>query len=195
MNSGRTASCASWGDQQGNCVSPSAVSGDQALEVPAVHDRYSRVTDCRPAASRNDENVVKVRTVVTSDRSVTVGRTKNEIGVSYGMFQNIVEDELLVWRVCAKWSCHTCIAGQQFLVKNQIRPSPSHRSLQISLLATSGIPRHTTGLKRRLSCVLRRNSKRTQQRHSGRTDGGLAETLPERSEPLMLVCTCRRAVL
>ena len=70
--------------------------GDQALEVPAVRDRYSRVTNCRPAASRNDENVVRVCTIVTSDRSVTVEQTKNEIWVSYGSFHIILEDELLV---------------------------------------------------------------------------------------------------
>lgn len=72
LNSGRTASCISWDHQQGNYVSPIAVYGDQALEVPAVHDRYSRLTNCWPAASRDDENVVIVRTGVTSDRSVTV---------------------------------------------------------------------------------------------------------------------------
>jgi hypothetical protein len=82
----------------------------------------SRVTNCRPPASRNDENVVNVRTVVTSDWSVTDGQTKNEVGVSYGTFHIIVEDELLVWRMCAKWSCDAWwIAVQQFLVKNQIQ--------------------------------------------------------------------------
>jgi hypothetical protein len=120
LNSGRPRSCTSWGHQQKNYASPSVVYGDQALEVSAVHDRYSRVTNCRPPASRNDENV-KVCTVVTSDRSLTVGQTKNEDGVSYGTFHIIVEDELLVWRMCAKWSCHTLIAVQQFLVKNQIQ--------------------------------------------------------------------------
>jgi len=124
LNSGPTARRISWEHQQGNYVSPSALYGDQALEVPAVRDRYSRVTNCRPAASRKHENVVKVPTVVTSDRSVAVGRTKNEIGVFYGTFHIAVEDELLVWRVCAKWSCHTWSAVQQFLVKNPIQTIP-----------------------------------------------------------------------
>jgi hypothetical protein len=119
--------------------------GDQALEVPAVHDRCNRVTNCRPAASRNDENVVKIRTVVTSVRSVTVGRTRNEVGVSYGSFRIIVEDELLVWRMCAKWNCHTWIAVQQFLVKNPIQtiPQPPY---SLDLAPWNFRPSHNTRL-------------------------------------------------
>lgn len=140
--------------------------------------------------------MVKVRTVVTSDRSVTVAQMKNEVGVSYGTFHIIVEDELLVCRVCVKWSCHAWIAVQQFLVKNQIQTThppatvfSTSRSMQLQ-----AIPRHTTGLSRMLYCVLRRNSREHNSGTHGRTEGGLADTLPGRSGPLMLVCMCRRAV-
>jgi hypothetical protein len=190
LHSGRTASCTSWGHQQENCESPSAVYGDQALEVPAVHDRCSRVTKCRPSASRNDDNVVKVRTVVTSDRSVTVGQTKNEVWVSYRSFKIIVEDELLVWWVCAKWSCHTWIAVQQFLVKIQIQTIPQPPFCPDLASCNFRPSQDTTELKRILSCVIRRNSREHKSGTHGRTEGGLAERLPGRSGPLKLVCVC-----
>jgi hypothetical protein len=160
LKSGRPASCTSWGHEQKHYTSPIVVYGDEALEVPAVHDRYRY---CRSPASRNDENVVKVRTVVTSDRSVTAGQTKNEVGVSYGTFHIIVEDGLLVWRMCAKWSCHTWIAVQQCLAKNQIQ-TISQPPYSPDLAPWNFRPSLDTRLGSKGCCLV--SSEEIQQRHS-----------------------------
>ena len=186
LNSGRPASCTSWGRQRKIYTSPSVVYGDQALEVPAVHDRYSRVTNCRPPASSNDENVVKFRTVVTSDRSVTVGQTKNEVGVSYGTFHIIVEDELLVWCMCAKWSCHTWIAVQQFLVKNQIQ-TISQPPYSPDLAPWNFRPSQDTRLGSKGCCLVSSEEIQENTTAALTAAGGLADTLPGRSGPLKLV--------
>jgi len=90
------------------------VFGDDAMGFTQIKEWYNRFKDgCtsvesdarsgRPSASRNDELIDQVRTLVMQDRRVTVRKLAEEVGISTGTVHSILTDDLAMRRVSAKF--------------------------------------------------------------------------------------------
>ena len=57
----------------------------------------------RPSASKNEEMIAKVRTVVRNNRRLTVREIAVDCGISVGSCDAVLTDDLHMKRVCAKF--------------------------------------------------------------------------------------------
>jgi len=89
------------------------VYGDNAMERTAVYKwvkRFSEgresVTDeessGRPATSRNEENIAKVRQIVHTNRRLTVSRISEQVNIDRETVRKILTEDLDMRKVCAK---------------------------------------------------------------------------------------------
>ena len=89
------------------------VYGDNAMERTAVYKwvkRFSEgresVTDeessGRPATSRNEENIAKVRQIVHTNRRLTVSRISEQVNIDRETVRKILTEDLDMRNVCAK---------------------------------------------------------------------------------------------
>ena len=89
------------------------VYGDNAMKKTAVYKwvkRFSEgresVTDeersGRPATSRTEENIAKIRQILRENRRLTVGSTAEQVNIDRGTVRKILTEDLDMKKVCAK---------------------------------------------------------------------------------------------
>jgi len=89
------------------------VYGDIATKKTAVYKwvkRFSEgresVTDeersGRPATSRTEENIAKIRQILRENRRLTVGSTAEQVNIDRGTVRKILTEDLDMKKVCAK---------------------------------------------------------------------------------------------
>jgi len=84
------------------------VYGDSAMKKTAVYKWVKRfsVTDeersGRPATSRNEENIAKVRQIVGENRRLTVRSIAEQVNIDRETVRRILTEDLDIRKVCAK---------------------------------------------------------------------------------------------
>ena len=66
----------------------------------------------RPSTSRNKERIAKVRTILRNNRRLTVREIADDCGISVGSYDVILDDDLHMKRVCAKFVPHSLTYDQ-----------------------------------------------------------------------------------
>ena len=111
----RTKFCQKLGDSQVETIQKiQRVFGDDAMGITKIKEWYNQFKDCRtsvesdahsgrPSTSRNDELIDQVRTLVMQGRRVTVRELVEEVGISTGSVHSILDDDLVMRRVSAKF--------------------------------------------------------------------------------------------
>lgn len=87
--------------------------GDGAMRKTAVYEWYTRFQEGReevdddgrpgrPSTSKTDENIDKVKDIVLQNRRITIREVAEELNISYGSCEDIINNNLGMKRVAAK---------------------------------------------------------------------------------------------
>lgn len=99
------------------------VCGEQALSHTAVYrwvDNFkagrdsveSRHSPGRPTEASAEENVIKIKQILDTDRRLTCEEIAKDVGISHGSVHNILTSKLGMRRVAARWVPH-CLTKEQ----------------------------------------------------------------------------------
>jgi len=91
------------------------VYGDNAMKKTAVYKWVKRFTEGResvtdeersgrPATSRTEENIAKVRQILRENRRLTVRSITEQVNIDRETVRKILTEDLDMWKVCAKMS-------------------------------------------------------------------------------------------